>query len=152
MQKSPSITVVPSAEQIRAVSPALEHYMIRLQGDLWKRPDLSPRDRSIVTVAVLIARNQTLQMRYYFNLALDNGVKPGELSEIITHLAFYSGYQVCWLLCTGLLARFTLCDSGGHKSLSPRRHVLKTWSKYKQPVSPSRDGNIGLSRWRLQEQ
>jgi 4-carboxymuconolactone decarboxylase len=93
MQKSPSIPTVPSPEQIRSVSPVLEHQMqSRLQGDLWKRPDLSPRDRAIVTVAVLIARNQPVEMPYYFNLALDNGVKPSELSEIITHLAFYSGW------------------------------------------------------------
>ena len=59
----------------------------------WKRPDLSPHDRSIVTLAALIARNQTGQMPYYLNLALDNGVKPGEISEIITHLAFYSGWE-----------------------------------------------------------
>jgi 4-carboxymuconolactone decarboxylase len=78
---------------VRMVSPALERYTQGpLLGDLWKRPDLSPRDRSIVTVAVLIARNQTIEMPYYFKLALDNGVKPSEISEIITHLAFYSGW------------------------------------------------------------
>lgn len=60
--------------------------------DLWKRPGLSPRDRSIVTISALIARNQTIEMPYYMNLALDNGVKPREISEIITHLAFYSGW------------------------------------------------------------
>ena len=60
--------------------------------DLWKRAELNPRDRSIVTVAALIARNQTIEMQYYFNLALDNGVNPREISEIITHLAFYSGW------------------------------------------------------------
>jgi 4-carboxymuconolactone decarboxylase len=81
-------------EDVRVVSPALERYrQATLHGDLWKRPDLSPRDRSIVTVAALIARNQTAEMPYYFNLALDNGVKPGELSEIITHLTFYSGWS-----------------------------------------------------------
>jgi len=53
---------------------------------------MSPRDRSVVTVAALIARNQIVEMPYHFNLALDNGMKPGELSEIITHLAFYSGW------------------------------------------------------------
>ena len=80
-------------EDVRAVSPALARYaQDRLLGEVWKRPDLSPRDRSIVTVAALIARNQTVEMPYYFNLALDSGVKPGELSEIITHLAFYSGW------------------------------------------------------------
>ncbi|WP_153111019.1 carboxymuconolactone decarboxylase family protein [Propionivibrio limicola] len=78
---------------IRLVSPALERYAQNtLRGDLWKRADLSPRDRSIVTVAALIARNQAVEMPNHFNLALDNGVKPGELSEIITHLAFYTGW------------------------------------------------------------
>lgn len=75
------------------VAPALEHYTHDLLlGDVWKRPDLSLRDRSIVTVAILIARNQPTELPHYLNCALDNGVKPGEISEIITHLAFYSGW------------------------------------------------------------
>jgi len=78
---------------VRTVSPALEKYAQGpIDGDLWKRPGLSPRDRSIVTVAAFIARNQTVEMPRHVALALDNGVKPGELSEIITHLAFYSGW------------------------------------------------------------
>jgi 4-carboxymuconolactone decarboxylase len=94
MQMSNGIPTTPTPEDVRAVSPALEQYtQSRLLGDLWKRPDLSPRDRSIVTLAALIARNQTTQMAYYLNLALDNGVKPSEISEIITHLAFYSGWE-----------------------------------------------------------
>jgi 4-carboxymuconolactone decarboxylase len=79
-------------DDIRVVAPALEKYtQHRLLGEVWKRPDLPPRDRSIVTLAALIARNQTIAMPYHVNLALDNGVKPREISEIITHLAFYSG-------------------------------------------------------------
>lgn len=75
------------------VSPALEGYTVRIvRGDLWKRPDLSPRDRSIVTLAALIARNHTVEVASYLELALDSGVKPREISEIITHLAFYSGW------------------------------------------------------------
>src|SRR5437773_1522010 len=50
------------------------------------------RERLWNTVHALIARNQTIEMPYYVNLALDNGVKPREISEIITHLAFYSGW------------------------------------------------------------
>ena len=93
MQKSFSFPPVPSQEDIRSVSPALEQYLqSRIQDDLWKRPGLSPRDRALVTVAVLISRNQTVEMPYYFNLALDCGVKASELSETITHLAFYSGW------------------------------------------------------------
>jgi 4-carboxymuconolactone decarboxylase len=80
-------------DDVRAVAPALEKYAQgRLLGDVWKRPGLAPRDRSIVTLAALIARNQTIEMPYYLNLALDSGVKPSEISEIITHLAFYSGW------------------------------------------------------------
>ncbi len=81
-------------EDVRLVAPALEKYAAgTLLGDMWKRPGLSVRDRSIVTLAALIARNQTIEMAYYLNVALDNGVKPAEISEIITHLAFYSGWS-----------------------------------------------------------
>jgi 4-carboxymuconolactone decarboxylase len=78
---------------LNAVAPALDHFKNRrLLGDLWKRPGLTPRDRSIVTVAALIARNQPIELRLQLGLALEHGVKPSELSEIITHLAFYSGW------------------------------------------------------------
>ena len=84
---------MPTLDDVRMVAPALERYTEgSLLSDLWKRPDLSPRDRSIITVAALIARNQMIEMPYHFNLALDNGVRPSEISEIITHLAFYSGW------------------------------------------------------------
>ncbi|TDN62058.1 carboxymuconolactone decarboxylase family protein [Paraburkholderia sp. BL10I2N1] len=93
MEKPNPLPSVPTLEDVRAVSPALERYTTGpLLGDLWKRPQLSPRDRSIVTLSVLIARNQTVELPYHLNLALDNGVKPSEISEIITHLAFYSGW------------------------------------------------------------
>jgi len=86
-------TAMPMTEDFRAVAPALEKYgQTVVVGDLWKRPGLPPRDRSIVTVAALIARNQTVELPYYLGLALDSGVKPSEISEIITHLAFYSGW------------------------------------------------------------
>jgi len=82
-----------TANDVNAVSPALAHYTEgALIDGLWKRPELSPRDRSVVTVAAMIARIQTIEMPYHFALALDNGVKPAELSEIITHLAFYAGW------------------------------------------------------------
>ena len=80
-------------KEVHMVAPVLEKYThSTLLGDVWKRPGLSARDRSIVTLAALIARNQTIEMAFYLNLALDNGVKPREISEIITHLAFYSGW------------------------------------------------------------
>lgn len=82
----------PALDDVRKVAPALEKYTRdRVLGEVWKRPDLAPRDRSIVTLAALIARNQSIELPFYLNLALDSGVKPSEVSGIITHLAFYSG-------------------------------------------------------------
>lgn len=83
-----------SNDDVRAVSPALANYTRdTIVADLWKRPGLSLRDRSVVSLAALIARAQTIGMQHYFNLALDNAVKPAEVAEIITHLAFYSGWS-----------------------------------------------------------
>ena len=84
---------IPSHKDVQMVVPALDKYtQDRLLGEVWKRPGLSPRDRSIVTVAALIGRNQTVALADHLKLALNHGVKPAELSEIITHLAFYSGW------------------------------------------------------------
>ncbi len=78
---------------VETVSPALASYTRTAIDDrLWKRPALSVRDRGMVTVAIVIARLQTIGMPQYFNKALDSGVTAAELSEIITHLAFYSGW------------------------------------------------------------
>jgi len=79
---------------MQKAAPALGKYTDEsLVGDVWKRPGLSPRDRSIVTLAALVARNQTIELPHYLALALDSGVKPAEISELITHLAFYSGWS-----------------------------------------------------------
>lgn len=78
---------------MQAITPPLATYTDDvLFGDLWKRTELGPRDRSLVTVAALIAGGHTQQMTGHFNRALDNGVKPGEIAAVITHLAFYSGW------------------------------------------------------------
>ena len=63
-----------------------------LFGDVWARPGLSPRDRSLVTVAALIAMNRPDQLRSHLQRARDNGVTEQELVEAITHLAFYAGW------------------------------------------------------------
>ena len=63
-----------------------------LFGDVWERPELSKRDRSLVTVAALIALHRPDQLRFHLNRALENGLKKDELIEVITHLAFYSGW------------------------------------------------------------
>jgi 4-carboxymuconolactone decarboxylase len=63
-----------------------------LFGDVWERPELSKRDRSLATVAALIALNRPDQLRFHLGRAVENGVKKEELIEVITHLAFYSGW------------------------------------------------------------
>jgi 4-carboxymuconolactone decarboxylase len=78
---------------MQAITPPLAAYTDDvLFGDVWKRTELVPRDRSLVTVAALIAGGHTQQMTGHFNRALDNGVKPAEISAVITHLAFYCGW------------------------------------------------------------
>lgn len=82
-----------SVADIESVSPALARFgREAITDDLWKRDALSIRDRSIVTLAILIARNQPAELQHYAGVALDSGVTPAEVSEIITHLAFYSGW------------------------------------------------------------
>ncbi len=63
-----------------------------LFGDVWERPQLSKRDRSLITCAALIATGKTEQMDFHFPNALKNGVTREELIEMITHLAFYVGW------------------------------------------------------------
>src|SRR5258708_15831082 len=85
---------LPVPADLGSVAPALERYAQDTLADkLWRRPGLSVRDRSVVTVTALIARNQTADLPAYMRLALDSGVTPSELSGIITHLAFYAGWE-----------------------------------------------------------
>ena len=63
-----------------------------LFGDVWERPQLSKRDRSLITCAALIATGKTEQMSFHFPNAVKNGVTQDELVEMITHLAFYVGW------------------------------------------------------------
>jgi 4-carboxymuconolactone decarboxylase len=80
------------SDEMRAVSPALDRFTRDAIGGLWKRPQLSERDRAIVTMAALLARNQTAAIPDNIDLAFDSGVTAVELSEIVTHLAFYAGW------------------------------------------------------------
>ncbi len=63
-----------------------------LFGDIWKRPGLAPRDRSLITVATLIANGSTEQLVGHLRIAQDNGLTHDELKEVIIHLAFYAGW------------------------------------------------------------
>jgi len=75
------------------IAPALAAYTDDvLFGDVWKRPGLSPRDRSLVTVTTLIALYRTNELPFHLKYALQNGVAREELVEAITHIAFYAGW------------------------------------------------------------
>jgi 4-carboxymuconolactone decarboxylase len=76
-----------------AVSEGVVHYTGELLfKDLWLRPDLSPRDRSLVTVSALISSGQALQVTYHLNRAMNNGLTKAQVAEVLTHLAFYAGW------------------------------------------------------------
>ncbi|TCS10289.1 carboxymuconolactone decarboxylase family protein [Caulobacter sp. BK020] len=82
-----------SPEQVRSVAPALEqHTQERLYGQVWTRSGLGRRDRSLITIAALIARGEAPALGYYADQALENGVRPREISETITHLAYYASW------------------------------------------------------------
>jgi 4-carboxymuconolactone decarboxylase len=80
-----------------------------LCADVWQRPDLSPRDRSLITVAALLALGRDAQLTGHLRRALDNGLTPDELGEAITHLAFYAGWPAA-MSATGILAQ--VIDAG----------------------------------------
>ena len=88
-QDRPSV----APKNMQAIAPALAGYTDRvLFGDVWVRPELSPRDRSIVTLSVLIATGKTAQMPGHLARGLDNGIKPIEVAGMVTQLAFYTGW------------------------------------------------------------
>ncbi|HLF04271.1 MAG TPA: carboxymuconolactone decarboxylase family protein [Dehalococcoidia bacterium] len=78
---------------MQEVAPHLAHLSANvLFGDVWEQPGLSKRDRSLITVAALVALYRTDQLRGHINRALDNGVTREEIGEVITHMAFYGGW------------------------------------------------------------
>lgn len=85
----------PARDKVRATVPKLIDLTEKvLFGDVWERPGLSKRDRSLITCATLVALNRTEQLKGHLGRALDNGVTEAEISEMITHLAFYGGWPV----------------------------------------------------------
>jgi 4-carboxymuconolactone decarboxylase len=82
-----------SRDRVRATVPQLIDYTEKwLFGEVWERPQLSKRDRSLIVVATLISTYRPEQLRGHLQRALVNGVTKEELSEVITHLAFYAGW------------------------------------------------------------
>ena len=89
----PPVSSSAARDALRSFAPKLVDLTDNvLFGDVWERPGLSKRDRSLITCATLVALNRTEQQVGHFQRALNNGVKKEELIELITHLAFYSGW------------------------------------------------------------
>ena len=82
-----------------------------LFGDVWERTALSKRDRSLATVSALVAMNRTEQLQFHLQRALENGVTKEELIEVITHLAFYSGWPTA--MSAMMIAKQVLNPSAG---------------------------------------
>jgi 4-carboxymuconolactone decarboxylase len=83
----------PKVSPFADVAPALGEYTDNiLFGEVWERPGLSKRDRSMITVTTLIALYRTNELPFHIKRALENGVTKNELAELITHLAFYAGW------------------------------------------------------------
>lgn len=88
-QEQPSV----APENMQAIAPGLASYTDDvLYGDVWRRTELSPRDRSLVTLSVLIATGKTAQLGGHVGRGLDNGIKPTEIAGMVTNLAFYAGW------------------------------------------------------------
>ncbi|OIR00510.1 carboxymuconolactone decarboxylase family protein [mine drainage metagenome] len=85
----------PAQKAYGDISPALADLSDRvLFGEVWKRPGLSKRDRSLITVASLVALYRHNELPFHVRYALENGVTREELVELVTHLAFYGGWPV----------------------------------------------------------
>jgi 4-carboxymuconolactone decarboxylase len=85
------------AASVQASVGPVSSGLVEYTGDLlfkalWLRPDLAPRDRSLVTVSALVASGQVAQITFHLNRAMDNGLTAEQAGEVLTHLAFYSGW------------------------------------------------------------
>ena len=101
----------PARELIRGTVPKLAEISDKLiYGDVWERPELSKRDRSLITVAALVALGRDAQLPGHLRRAMDNGLTRDELAEAITHLAFYAGWPAA-MSAVGVLAAVTGQDA-----------------------------------------
>ena len=96
MNKTPNVR-----DHLRATAPKLIELTEEvIYGDVWEREELSKRDRSLITIASLIAMGRERQLVGHLGRALDNGVTQDEIIEAITHLAFYSGWPTAMTAAT----------------------------------------------------
>jgi 4-carboxymuconolactone decarboxylase len=114
MSEKPS----PARQAFGDIAPALAGYTDDvLFGDVWKRPGLSPRDRSLVTITSLMSLYRVNELPFHLKLALENGVTRDEIIEVITHLAFYAGWPTA---NTALgIARRVFDETSGQTGAAP---------------------------------
>jgi 4-carboxymuconolactone decarboxylase len=144
--KVPAKPVAP--QLMRDLTPDLARYTDEvLFGDVWQRPGLAPRDRSLVTVATLVATGKTGQLTGHLGRALDNGVSPSEIAGLLTHLAFYSGWpsSVSALEVTERVFRDRKVDT------APLRQMRKARPSSPKTAQPVRPGSIGAGAPKLAE-
>ncbi|SEK10895.1 carboxymuconolactone decarboxylase family protein [Achromobacter sp. NFACC18-2] len=106
-------------EAARAFTPALSAFVDNtLYPDFWNDPALAPRDRSLITVAALIAAGHTDELPAHLRRAVENGLTQAELSAVITHLAFYVGFPAA--ITASAIAQATLAESH-HNDLKDKK-------------------------------
>ena len=115
-----------------------------LYGDVWRRPDLSPRDRSLVTITALIAMGKTTPLAGHLGRALDNGVRPTEASGLLAHLAIYCGWP-------SAVAAIDAYRAGVHRAEGRHRRTAgrepaPPGSRWRRGTNPSRCGGVGGHR------
>jgi 4-carboxymuconolactone decarboxylase len=119
-------TTAPSGELQQRIAPGLATLTDELLfGDVWRRPELSPRDRSLVTISVLIATGKPAQLAGHLSRALDNGVQPSEASALLAHLAIYCGWPsaVSALDVYDQVYTARKVDTAGLRAVGPRLPV-----------------------------
>jgi 4-carboxymuconolactone decarboxylase len=88
-----AVTPSPAREAVRGTVPKMIELSEQvIYGDIWERPNMSKRDRSLFVIAALVATYRPEQLKGHIGRGLDNGLTKDEIAEVITHLAFYSGW------------------------------------------------------------
>jgi 4-carboxymuconolactone decarboxylase len=96
--------------------------------DLWLRPALAPRERSLVTVSALVANGQATQMLFHLNRAMDNGLTQSEASEVLHHIAFYAGWPCAMSALPVAKEMFEKRQTSKHDSA--QKHSKQTSTKF----------------------
>ncbi|WP_370677161.1 carboxymuconolactone decarboxylase family protein [Pleomorphomonas sp. PLEO] len=101
----------PARKAFGDIAPGLADFTDNvLFGDVWKRPGLAPRDRSLITIATLVALYRVNELPYHLKLGPENGLGREEIVEMITHLAFYAGWPAANTAIS--IARQVFADAG----------------------------------------